>query len=306
MVNGILAVDKPSGLTSHDVVARVRRLTGLRRVGHAGTLDPMATGVLVLCLGEATRLSGYLMDGIKWYLARISFGTRTDTDDALGKAIATSLACFDELQLHEALKAQVGQIAQIPPAFSAIKSDGVAAYKRARAGQVVEQAPRQVTIYALTLLAFRPNPAMADVLVCCSKGTYIRSLARDVGDALGCGAHLAGLRRLASGSFTVDQCIPLADLEAAVSSGGAGAVAALLSPPDVAVSTWRCAIVGDRLAAMVHSGVSVPAASLVPGEPIRIYDSSGQLLALATAESSANGVPVAHPHTVFSPMGIHT
>src|SRR6185437_10671118 len=152
-MNGILAVDKPKGWTSHDVVARVRRWSGQRRVGHAGTLDPMATGVLVVCMGEATRMSDDLMRGVKWYLARIRFGVRTDTDDAMGQVVEHRPVGFQIAELESALRGQMGNIRQVPPAFAAIKQHGRPAYKAARAGELVELAPRPVTVYTIALLS---------------------------------------------------------------------------------------------------------------------------------------------------------
>lgn len=315
-MDGILAIDKPKGLTSHDVVARVRRLSGQRRIGHAGTLDPHATGVLLLCLGEATRLSDQLMDSVKWYLARLAFGISTETDDAEGRVIAQSEPAFSLDNVQQALHSQLGVLQQIPPRYAAIKRDGVPAYRMARAGQAVELSPRAVTVFALALLrtldadltlstdagpTYLRLPS-ADILVCCSKGTYIRSLARDVGESLGCGGYLAGLRRLASGSFTTRHCIPLDDLERRVLEAGPEAVRAALTPPDAALDRWPAAVVGEALRERVQCGVSVPLP--VSGDALRIYSSGGDLIALGerTAEEADAEAGLSHhwhPAKVF-------
>ena len=223
-MNGILAVDKPKGLTSHDVVARVRRISAQRRVGHAGTLDPMATGVLVVCLGEATRMSDDLMHGTKWYLARVLLGIRTTTDDAMGDVLERRAATFSLQEVEHAARLLVGRLNQVPPNFAAIKQQGRPAYKAARAGEAVTLTARDITVHSLAILATRqsaadpatdlPPTTLADLLICCSKGTYIRAIARDLGTALNCGGHLVGLRRLASGAISTRDCVGVAELEA--------------------------------------------------------------------------------------------
>ncbi len=309
-MNGILAIDKPRGLTSHDVVARVRRIFGQRRVGHAGTLDPMATGVLLVCLGEATRLSEALMEGRKWYLARVSFGVRTDTDDAEGTAIATAVPRFSEADLVEALGRQVGGLRQVPPSYAAIKRGVVPAYRQARAGQVVELESRPVTVFALALLA-RANSvepvdgslgiARADLLICCSKGTYIRSIARDLGDDLGCGAHLSGLRRLASGGFSTRDCVSLARL-ADLGSGEPAAPSAVLHPSDTAIAGEPACLLGQPRAARIATGSDFQGPHGVRG-PLRVYDAGGSLLALASPGDAAASVDLWHPYRVFGAAG---
>ena len=305
-MNGILVVDKPYGCTSHDVVARVRRLARQRDIGHAGTLDPMATGVLLLCLGAATRVSEMLMDGLKWYLARISFGVSTNTDDALGTVTASMPARFGQAALLEALRAQVGLLAQVPPAFAAIKQHGVPAYRRARAGKPVALQPRPVEVHAITLLSFSAQTGVeavpgltADVLVACGKGTYIRSLARDVGAALGCGAHLSGLRRLGSGCFTTDSAHPLADLEAAVTAGGPPALAALLQPLDAALSAWPAAVLGNAAAEPAWHGNSLILSGVAGLDRLRLYTLQGDLLGLASV-SVVEGEARVQPRRVFA------
>jgi tRNA pseudouridine55 synthase len=197
---GLVVVDKPGGLTSHQVVARVRRLAGTRKVGHAGTLDPMATGVLVLGVDRATRLLGHLMLTEKRYDATVRLGVTTTTDDAEGEVVATSPAgAPDEAAVRAAFATQVGEIQQVPSAVSAIKVDGKRAYQRVREGEDVALAARSVTVHELDVTAVRGDEV--DISVRCSSGTYIRAIARDVGAALGVGGHLTSLRRTAVGPY---------------------------------------------------------------------------------------------------------
>ena len=234
--DGILVVDKPQGLTSHDVVGATRRLAATRKVGHAGTLDPMATGLLLLGIGRATRFLTYLVGADKTYEATVRLGVETTTEDADGQIVAARGCRIEDLpegRLQEVLTALTGPIQQVPSAVSAIKVDGVRAYHRVRDGQDVELQARPVTIHELRLTAeprkaiveadgaFSDGPDAAeavdiDILVSCSSGTYVRALARDLGRALGCGAHLTALRRTAVGPFDIDEAHTLADLSAQV------------------------------------------------------------------------------------------
>ncbi len=210
-VSGFLNVDKPVGMTSHDVVAAVRRGLQIRKAGHAGTLDPLAGGVLVVCVGAATRLSEYVMASTKRYRAQVRLGVETDTYDAEGVVIAACDAGhITQAQVEQALEPLRGEIAQMPPMHSAIKQGGRKLYELARAGQTVERAARPVRIERLEATAWALPLVTLDIT--CSAGTYIRSLAHDLGAALGVGAHLTGLTRLASGSFTLDDAVPLAAL----------------------------------------------------------------------------------------------
>ena len=209
--DGIVVVDKPAGITSHDVVARVRKFAGIRRIGHAGTLDPMATGVLVLGIGRATRLLGHLSGQDKEYDATLRLGVTTTSDDADGDVVdVRSASDITNDALAAAVSALVGPIEQVPSAVSAVKVGGVRAYKRVRDGESVELAPRQVRIASFDVLARRGDDV--DVHVVCSTGTYVRALARDVGAALGVGAHLTALRRTRVGEFGLDRAHDLDEL----------------------------------------------------------------------------------------------
>lgn len=211
---GVLALDKPLHLSSHDVVEAIRRLTGERRVGHAGTLDPLATGLLLVCVGPATRLSEYLMRGQKTYEARICFGTATTTDDAEGSVIETSALppeVGDARFATECLTSLVGKSEQIPPVFSAIKKRGVKAYEAARMGKTLECEPRSVQLFEAKLCAIGSD--YWDLQLVVSKGFYVRAFARDMGKALGSAAHLGALRRTASGGLTLEQAFELLELK---------------------------------------------------------------------------------------------
>jgi tRNA pseudouridine55 synthase len=215
-VDGLLVVDKPAGPTSHDVVARVRRLAGTRRVGHAGTLDPMATGVLLVGVGRATRLLGHLALADKSYAATIRLGAATTTDDVEGDVVSqASVADVSEEQVRGALAGFVGALSQVPSSVSAVKVDGQRAHARVRAGEEVRLAPRDVVVHELRVEAVRPSGELleADVWLRCSTGTYVRAIARDLGRQLGVGGHLGALRRTSVGPVATDEAVGLAELE---------------------------------------------------------------------------------------------
>lgn len=214
-LNLLLGVDKPAGMTSHDVVARVRRAVGERRVGHAGTLDPMATGVMIVGIGQATRLLGLLTLDTKSYTAQITFGAETTTDDAEGEVSREAPVperLFDEPLARDALARLVGEQLQVPPAYSAISVQGVRAYRRARAGEEVALEPRRIEVFEARLLDVDAAASTWRVAFKVSKGTYIRALARDLGRSVGSAAHLSGLQRTASGGVGLSRCIELDDV----------------------------------------------------------------------------------------------
>jgi len=210
-MQGLLLVDKPQGRTSFSAVANVKWLAQEKRVGHTGTLDPMATGVLPVFIGKATALSSLLLDGDKRYLATVKLGITTDTDDITGKVMCEKAVDVTEEQLHKALEHFTGKISQIPPMYSAIKKDGVRLYSLAREGKTVEIEARDIEVYSLELTSdLKDNTFVIDAHV--SKGTYIRSLARDIGEFLGCGATLTALRRTYAAGFSIEDCVRLEDL----------------------------------------------------------------------------------------------
>jgi len=221
-LSGILPIDKPAGMTSHDVVARVRRALGEKRVGHAGTLDPAATGLLVVLVGPATRLEPYLSAARKSYTATITFGTATDTDDAEGATVRTVPVpqdTFDRTHAQRLLARFLGASQQMPPAYSAIKVGGVTAHRAARAGNALELKARPIEVYRAELIDVESDPATWTVEFEVSKGTYIRALARDLGEAAGTAAHLSALRRTASGALVLEQATTLETVEAAGAEG---------------------------------------------------------------------------------------
>ncbi|MBS1198893.1 MAG: tRNA pseudouridine synthase [Proteobacteria bacterium] len=211
-IDGVLLLDKPLGMTSNDALQKARRLFSAAKAGHTGTLDPLATGLLPLCFGEATKFSADLLDADKTYVARLKFGIATDSGDAEGRVISTRAVNFGETELQALLPRFSGEIQQVPPMYSALKRDGRPLYELARQGIEVERQPRAVTIYALELLESVGDEAV--LRVACSKGTYIRSLAMDLGEALGCGAHLIGLRRTDVGRLKLEQAVTLETLAA--------------------------------------------------------------------------------------------
>ena len=249
-IDGVLVCDKPAGVTSHDVVARVRRLAGQRRVGHGGTLDPPATGVLVVALGRATRLLPYLPMEPKRYLAMVAFGAETDTLDAAGTVVASADAsALDRAAVELALAGFVGPGEQVPPMVSAVKVGGERLYAKARRGETVARAARPITVHALDLVSFVPgDPPLATVAVACSGGTYVRALAADLGRTLGCLAHLATLRRTAVGGFTEQAAHPLDRLEALAAAGALAT--AVLDPAAAMAPVGLRPVSGDQAAAL--------------------------------------------------------
>ncbi len=219
VVSGVLVVDKPIGLTSHDVVQIIRRGTGIRRAGHTGTLDPRASGVLVVLVGPAVRLSEYVSASDKRYQATIRLGTATDTYDADGTFTTPTISVDDitEDLFTEILEKFIGTIEQVPPPYSAVKVKGRKAYEMARQGEEVDLEPRTIQVYSLEVLEWAPPEVVIDVY--CSSGTYVRSLAHDLGRELGCGAYLIGLRRTKSGRFTLRDAVPMRRLQEAFTAG---------------------------------------------------------------------------------------
>jgi tRNA pseudouridine55 synthase len=211
-LDGILVLDKPSGITSNTALQRSKRLLGAAKAGHAGTLDPLASGVLPLLFGEATKFSSFLLDADKEYLADVRLGVRTTTGDAEGEVVASGAVQVDDVALESALGRFRGEMDQVPPMHSALKYGGRPLYEIARQGGTVPRAPRRIAIRSLELL--ERSGEVLRILVSCSKGTYVRVLAEDLGAALGCGAHLAALRRTAAGGFRIAQAVALADFEA--------------------------------------------------------------------------------------------
>lgn len=295
-MDGLLVIDKPAGWTSHDVVARVRRITGVRRVGHAGTLDPAATGVLPLGIGRGTRVLEYLGDADKSYIGTLRLGLTTTTDDAEGEPIQTrDWRGITEADVRAVLSRFVGDIAQVPPTFSAIKRAGVPLYRLARKGIAVRPEPRQVRIDRIDGLQI----ALPDltIAVTCSKGTYIRSLARDIGEALGCGAHLTALRRTRHGPFTLAEAL---SLEALAPLAERGELAARLLPPDLTLLSAPVLIVGTASERRLLTGRSIRGErGAASGPRARVYAADGAFVAIARPDGHGGWLP----DKVFAELG---
>jgi tRNA pseudouridine55 synthase len=282
MVDGVVAVDKPSGWTSHDVVARSRKLLGTKKVGHAGTLDPPATGVLVLGVGRATRLLRYLGDLPKEYVGEIVLGTETSTLDADGEVVRThEMGAVSLEDVRRAAEGFVGPILQLPPMVSAVKVEGRRLHELARAGVEVEREARPVTVHSLAVDG-HDDPGVFRLTVSCSGGTYVRTLAADIGTALGGGAHLRNLRRTAVGGFTLAGAVPLDELAPEAVGPAAAAVAHL---PSVSV--------GDEVAADVAHGkvLALDRLGVTGAGPWAVLDAAGTLLAVYRAHRAGTAKP---------------
>lgn len=292
-LHGILIIDKEAGWTSHDVVARVRRITGERKVGHTGTLDPAATGVLPVCLGAATKVIEFLQGAGKTYYAEVALGIATDTDDQEGQITAeAAVPRLTVAELDRALDQFRGPIAQIPPMYAAIKQGGRKLYELARAGETVERPPRQVTINTLALLGW--EPPIARLLIDCSKGTYIRAIARDLGAALGCGAHLSRLARLRTGPFYLDQALTLDELATEFVETPWPELAL---HPDTALLDWPVIILDEAGVLAWRQGKDIQAANGAAGDYCRAYSAAGDWLGLGKFDAERGAW---HPEKVVA------
>lgn len=276
-MHGVLVVDKPQGLTSFDVVREVRRALGVKKAGHTGTLDPMATGVLPVCVGDATKIAQFITEATKAYDATVRLGVTTDTLDADGKVLAERpVPEISREVLEAALQRFRGTFAQTPPMYSAVKVGGRRLYELARNGEEVERAARQVTVYELVLRDFSATEVKLSVRS--SKGFFVRSLAADLGEALGCGAHLTALRRTQSGPFTLAQALPLAEVQAQ----GPALAPRLVSMADALTDVPRLTVTAAEAERVRHGGVVEVPASLSGLH--RVVGPGDELLALAEAE----------------------
>lgn len=295
-ISGVLVVDKPVGLTSHDVVEIVRKGTNIRRAGHTGTLDPRASGVLVILIGPAVRLSEFVSAADKRYQAIIRLGGTTDTYDADGRFTSRSTVPVNltEEQFNEVLQRFVGEIEQTPPPYSAVRVGGRRAYEMARKGEEVELTPRKITVYHLEVLEWAPPEVVIDVH--CSSGTYVRSLANDLGQALGCGAYLVGLRRTKSGRFTLRDAVPLRKLQEAFVTG---TWYQYLIPAAEALADWPAVELSpDEVEAVKHGHRIKAAPDSKPGM-VRGISMAGELVAIMTLETGEDGSLEWQPKKVF-------
>jgi len=327
-LDGVLVINKPTGWTSHDVVARARTLLGMSKVGHTGTLDPAATGVLVLCLGRATRIAEYLMSADKAYRAVLRLGVATDTQDATGTVVGRVAETLpDQAAIAEVMNRFVGRRQQVPPMYSAVKVQGVPLYKAARAGRTVSRSPREFTVRSLEIRSITPTPssesglgssrvgaggmsagpppATIDVTfdVVCSKGTYVRTLCADIGELLGVGGHLASLERRRVGRFCIEEAMSLDELAGLADRGTVEArlytlAAALADLPALHVDR-------DAVEGLCH-GVAVPVSRVVSSEGawmaggfVRLLSPDGRLVGIGKAPCSAEELKQAHPGTMI-------
>ena len=287
-VNGILLLDKPQGLSSNKALQQVKNLYKAAKAGHTGSLDPLATGVLPLCFGEATKVSAFLLDADKRYQVRIKLGETTTTADAEGDVLQSrSFDAVTQSQIDQALESFTGPQQQLPPMFSAVKHQGERLYKLARQGMEVERKPRDITIYELNQLAF--DLPYLDLDVSCSKGTYVRTLAEDIGEFLGCGAHVAQLRRTAVGGFT-GESLPLEQLEA-VAEQGLSALDELLLPMDIALGDWPAIDLNSDLEFYIRQGQPVMVSKAPANGFLRLYGPGDRFLGIGFIQSDGRVAP---------------
>lgn len=303
-MHGVLNVNKPSGPTSHDIVARIRRILGMKRVGHAGTLDPLASGVLLVCVGQATRIVEYLMDWHKSYRATAVFGAETDTEDATGRITCeTDASSVTEELVRSVLPRFAGRIRQVPPMVSAVHYQGKRLYELARKGDVVEREAREVEIYSIRLTDFQSGVRPTAVLdVDCSKGTYIRTLCADIGKALGCGGYMSVLVRTGVGCFRVEDALAPDKIEELNNEGRLGEA---LHPIDAVLGGMPEAELTSEQAERVAHGTEIPAVQIpdlpAVGSPVRLHDPDGRLLGIGVVRLH-RGIPMLKPDKMFAEL----
>ncbi|MGR1220170.1 tRNA pseudouridine(55) synthase TruB [Metapseudomonas otitidis] len=288
-VSGILILDKPRGMSSNQALQKVRWLLNAEKAGHTGSLDPLATGVLPLCFGEATKFSQYLLDADKGYETVAQLGVTTTTGDAEGEVLERRDVTVGRDELEAALGRFRGEIQQVPPMYSALKKDGQPLYKLARAGEVVEREARSVTIARLELLAF--DSTKATLSVSCSKGTYIRTLVEDLGQVLGCGGHVAELRRTQAGPFNLSQAISLEELEKAHAEGGNEALDRFLLPSDSGLEHWPLVQLSEHSAYYWLHGQPVRAPEAPKFGMLRVQDHTGRFIGIGEVSDDGRMAP---------------
>lgn len=284
-MNGILNIYKEKGFTSHDVVAVVRKTLHTKKVGHTGTLDPDAEGVLPICVGKGTKLSDAIMDGKKSYRAVLTLGQTTTTEDASGEVLEEKEVVFDEEKIREVIATFVGELEQIPPMYSAVKVNGKKLYELAREGKEIARKSRKITVYGIAIRKFIP-PNQVEIDVDCSKGTYIRTLCADIGKALGCGGHMATLLRTATGSFHLENAITLATLKDVVEENRLDEVLISL---EQALASFPSLVVDEKSSKLLYNGAKIHQkytkpdfAEFIEGEMIVVFDHQKELVGLYT------------------------
>lgn len=284
-INGILLLDKPLGFSSNQALQKIKWLLQAAKAGHTGTLDPLATGLLPLCFGEATKFAHYLTEADKTYVATLKLGEVTTTGDAEGEVVASSDVKVSAAEFSAASQQFVGEISQTPPMYSALKHEGKALYEYARAGIEIAREARQVKVHQIEVDSFEEN--VATITVSCSKGTYIRTLAEDIGNSLGCGAHLIGLRRTATAGYDIAQAVTLQQFE---QMSEAERLAAL-APPDSAVAFLPKVILDKDASYYLLQGQSVWKNGKIPAGLLRLYDENGSFLGLGEQQSDGKIAP---------------
>lgn len=278
-LNGIMLIDKPCDWTSHDVVGKLRGILHERRIGHSGTLDPMATGLLVVFVGRATRAVEFAEADSKEYIAGLRLGISTDTQDITGNTLKSSNSLPSKAELEQALSAFKGEISQIPPMYSAIKVGGRKLYELARRGESVERKPRRVTIDKLDIIGENESDYVLDVV--CSKGTYIRTLCNDIGDTLGCGGCMSSLRRVKAGAFSIEKAHTIDEIQAAADNGGLDEI---IIPVDRLFSAYPELTVRDTAEKKLRNGNIIKLAA--PNGTYRVYTETGGFLLLGEASDN--------------------
>ncbi len=277
-MNGIIVIDKPKGRTSHDMVYFIRRMTGIKKVGHTGTLDPDATGVLPLCIGNGTKVSDMLLESDKCYRAELILGKTTDTQDLSGNVLEEKEVNLSEEEIVKAAESFVGEIEQIPPMYSAIKQDGKKLYELARKGIEVERKPRRVTVNEITIVKIDKNTVTIDVD--CSKGTYIRTLCSDIGEKLGCGGCMGDLRRTKAGMFNIDESHTVEEIEKLKENGKLGDI---ILPVDSVFMKYPKIQLNEKQVKSVTNGIRMTYKG-VEGQTYRVYDNNNEFLCISKIE----------------------
>ncbi len=276
-MDGIINVNKPLGITSHDVVYKLRKILGIKKIGHTGTLDPEASGVLPMCVGKGTKLAEYLTASDKQYLAKLQLGATTTTQDATGEVLESFKVKVTEEEIRQAVESFVGEITQIPPMYSAVKIDGKKLYELAREGKTVEREPRKITINNIEIRNIDMENHSVEMLVDCSKGTYIRTLCNDIGEKLGCGGHMSALERTRSGRFEIQNAFTLDEISEMAEKEDFS----FIVPVGEALSEYERIVLADRNAWRVRNGIKISVAGLAEDKIYRVFDEKNEFLALA-------------------------
>ncbi len=288
-INGVLLLDKPLGFSSNQALQKVKWLFQAAKAGHTGTLDPLATGLLPICLGEATKFAQYVTDADKTYIATLKFGATTTTGDAEGEVIRTSDVKFTREQLETVCQSFFGEISQVPPMYSALKFQGKALYEYAREGVDIERQSRLVTIVDITITQFEKD--VATITVKCSKGTYIRTLAEDIGNVLGSGAHLIGLRRIETAGYELAEAITIEQLEQKIKETPVEALQSLMLPIDSAIAYLPALTLNADAAHYLMQGQAVWVSGKIPNGEMRLFDENARFLGLGFLQDDGKIAP---------------